>query len=167
MLNIDCLPLFLFIPLRCISSGGSPTSFYPSLLSSLLSNPSRATIKHSMLGHCMTANGAATSVHQVSLLKNTFIRCVCVCVCVSFNVLPFTGQHLVGRCTGQNSPTQCADCASGYYSDSYNFNIGCKSCDGCSMSGECVWVSIHFQQNMICTDTCLVCLSKTVTHLFF
>ncbi|KAK6326669.1 hypothetical protein J4Q44_G00023140, partial [Coregonus suidteri] len=37
---------------RCISSGGSPTSFYPSLLSSLLSNPSRATRRHSMLGHC-------------------------------------------------------------------------------------------------------------------
>ncbi|XP_064802326.1 uncharacterized protein LOC135520593 isoform X2 [Oncorhynchus masou masou] len=77
------------------------------------------------------------------------------------------GQHMVGRCTGQNSPTQCTNCTSGYYSDSYNFNIGCKSCDGCSMS-ELQYVSrCSTKQNDVCSckpgyrcrgsGTCLDC----------
>ncbi|XP_064803820.1 CD27 antigen-like [Oncorhynchus masou masou] len=77
------------------------------------------------------------------------------------------GQHMVGRCAGQNSPTQCSDCTSGYYSDSYNFNIGCKSCDGCSMS-ELQYVSrCSTKQNDVCSckpgyrcrgsGTCLDC----------
>ncbi|XP_014007047.1 uncharacterized protein [Salmo salar] len=61
------------------------------------------------------------------------------------------GQHMVGRCTGQNSPTQCANCTSGYYSDSYNFDRSCTSCDGCSMS-ELQYVSrCSTKQNDVCS----------------
>ncbi|XP_041708596.1 CD27 antigen [Coregonus clupeaformis] len=77
------------------------------------------------------------------------------------------GQYMVRRCTGQNSPTQCDDCSNGYYSDSYNIDSSCKSCNGCSMS-ELEYVSrCSNKRNDVCSckqgyrcrgsGTCLDC----------